>query len=177
MRSALAVATGGPSQQGYGGTEGGNGGGYEMPSGGTEFATNYATQFGGMQPQSPFIPYARGAAMANIDGDGTTPNGGRVARIKPYANGGSQSFVTVAMPGEHCGTERVCLGNARCVFGWCQCPERTRIDYGICSYEKGAASKQWAPPRHAEHTGNRRRPKCAAPRWQHRHASSHNLFR
>lgn len=156
--------SGGMPQAGYGGnggfsgTNGGNGG-YEMPTEGAEYATNYATQSGGMPPESSFTPYARGATMANIDGGGLTSNGGTVARIKPYAASGAQSFVTVAMPGEHCGTDRVCLGNARCVFGWCQCPEGTRIENGICSYEKAAASKQWAPPRTRGTHGKQTAPK------------------
>lgn len=69
---------------GFGGTESGNDGGYDMSArGGTEFAPNYATRFGGLPFQPPFVRAVPPWASMT----GTKSNGGAVARIETNASG------------------------------------------------------------------------------------------
>uniref|UniRef100_A0A915E7I1 EGF-like domain-containing protein n=1 Tax=Ditylenchus dipsaci TaxID=166011 RepID=A0A915E7I1_9BILA len=87
----------------------------------------------------PTHPFAQGAQTLKLE----TKKGGK----SPIENededllpsGPGETPKSVAMPGEHCGSGNVCLGNSRCSkAGWCQCPEGMRIEKGgICAYQTG----------------------------------------
>uniref|UniRef100_A0A914C187 EGF-like domain-containing protein n=1 Tax=Acrobeloides nanus TaxID=290746 RepID=A0A914C187_9BILA len=137
-----SVGTNGQTYGGHYGSVGSTGQAYITPSGNLgsgqtlwPFDGNlYSTNF------NQFHPMARG--VKNLPEDPSTQH-------RPPINSGGTSTsdddvppISVAMPGEHCGTGRICLGNSHCSSNYCQCPEGTKIHNGICSYADGIPKSQ-----------------------------------
>ncbi|EYB99504.1 hypothetical protein Y032_0122g1086 [Ancylostoma ceylanicum] len=72
--------------------------------------------------QSFPVPFAKGAS--------TKPGDVESERTK------STSRLRIAMPGDYCGDDSICIGNSLCQKQFCRCPPNTFAENGICSIRR-----------------------------------------
>lgn len=80
-------------------------------------------------PQSTVPVYAQGSSTLKLDKNQPLNKKTKVVSTNEEN--------TVAMPGEYCNLNRICLGNSRCISGWCQCVDGMKIEKEICAYQSG----------------------------------------